>query len=215
MYIFDGVKFAKTLKNEIKKAGFTQSEFAERTGIPLSTLRTYMDEKSTTEPKATYLYRIADALKIPIENLLNSKKTKIKKSITPVDIISAINLLIDAYGEHIVSEHFIKEWHQTANGYPDELISQDGYAIKINDAKIQNYINNIKNKGQIKYELQKIDASDKYDELLENWADIDNCIFENGHIYNPSTQELKFNKNTFEWDVEEKFEEILDDDLPF
>lgn len=185
-YEFDSVKFGKRLKDKIKKAGYTQEQFAEEIGTSVTTITSYF---SGTMPKAENLLNMARGLNTTVENLLDDEdKTKvITENITPKDIISAINVLIEAYGYDCIIK--INDEEMTMDyfsGCPTtEKVEYNAICIK-QDKKIQYYLENLKQKGHLRYELSSVGEKDAYIKLLKKWADIDGCIFKDGFIYNPA-----------------------------
>ncbi|WP_459479635.1 helix-turn-helix domain-containing protein [Clostridium saccharoperbutylacetonicum] len=88
--------------NNIKKCrldkGINQKEFAKILGIPVSTLANY--ENDHREPKTEVLIKIADALLIPIDELLNAETTSFSsKLITSILQMNHITI-VDASEEY-------------------------------------------------------------------------------------------------------------------
>ena len=207
-YIFDGKKFGERLKKEIKKAGYTQESFAVELDTNVTTIRSYFNG---TMPKADKILNIARALNTTVEYLLTGDEVVIEdnKKITPKDIINAINTLTEAYGCKCIKQISFDE--VTFNGdYPDE-IKVNYNAICINDdEKIQYYLEQLRTKGYLKYELMNVDEEEAYYKMEKSWANIDDCIFANGFIYNPIKQDIRLidGKKRVVWSNN-------DEDLPF
>lgn len=208
MYNFDKKNFADILKTEIKKAGYTQEEFAEKCNISAQSLRDYLNPKKATTPNTATLCDIANTLNISIDELFNQKAMSKAANITPKDIVNAINLLLEAYGNETVQSHSVEKEIFDHIGVCTAIGTYEEACIYIDDDRIQKYLERIKKNGAIKKDLEAVDALDKYYELLERWADIDDCIFEKKHIYDPKCQKLTWNLVTQNYDIE-----FVSDDL--
>ena len=191
MYKFDSKSFSLKMKTAIKNQGYTQEQFAELSGVPLATLRSYISDDKM--PKAEPLKRIAEALNTSVDCLLDNEEetsTIVSKSITPKDIINAVNVLIEAYGENSIREITVeKPTIDLNNGYPNYEDVQCNAICIADDERIQSYLESIRTKGSIKNELSKVGEEDTYNKLLKKWANIDGCIF-CGLIYDPSNEAL-------------------------
>ena len=189
-YVFDGKKFGERLKSAIKSAGYTQEQFANELDTNVTTIRSYFDG---TMPKADKILNIARALNTTVEYLLTGDEVvnEENKPITPKDISNAINILTEAYGYDCIEEkEFTEVFFDGASGYPRNTTVKHN-AICINeDKKVQWYLQQLRTKGHLKFELSSVGESEAYSKLLKQWANIDGCIFENGFIYNPQTEEI-------------------------
>lgn len=189
MYQFDSKVFSKKLKKAIKEAGYTQKQFADVSGVPVATLGSYLNDDKM--PKAEALYRIAAALNTSIENLLDNEKKAVSKTITPKDIINAINTLTEAYGYDCIKDIEIEELDidEQSGNFENINVCYKALCIK-DDKRVQNYLKQLNDKGFLRFELSKVGENETFAKLLKEWANIDGCIFENGFIYNPSENEI-------------------------
>lgn len=88
--------------NNIKKCrldkGINQKEFAKILGIPVSTLANY--ENNHREPKTEILIKIADALLIPIDELLDSETTSFSSNLITSMLQMEHITIVDASEEY-------------------------------------------------------------------------------------------------------------------
>lgn len=88
--------------NNIKKCrldkGINQKEFAKILGIPVSTLANY--ENNHREPKTEILIKIADALLIPIDELLDSETTSFSSNLITSMLQMEHIAIVDASEEY-------------------------------------------------------------------------------------------------------------------
>lgn len=71
--------FRDNLKNELHYQGVTVKELSARTGIPVATLDCYLGTRSTV-PSVYSAIKIAHALQITVEQLVDGKKLNTEKS---------------------------------------------------------------------------------------------------------------------------------------
>ncbi len=212
MYKFDGTKFSEKLKAAIKNAGYTQAKFSELTGIPVSTLASYLNEGRM--PKAESLYIMAKALNTSMDNLMEYNEpieSQPHEEITPADIINAINILTEAYGYWII------------RGAPfiDNNEENVANSLEIMDFKVHSYLESLRTKGDTLIALEGIGEGEAVKKLKAKWANIDDCIFENKHIYSPYVADARgiIGYHRYEQDkdcwvtIEE--DSAYEDELPF
>ncbi len=97
------MNFGNRVRDLIEKAGMTQEDFAEEAGVKNSTLQGYLQGKS--QPKAETIGNIARALGVTTDELIyGTKGNALAKQewIRTEDIINALSILVDAYGEYAV-----------------------------------------------------------------------------------------------------------------
>ena len=73
------MKQSEAIKLARKKAGFSQKKLAEKTGLSIATIQGYEQEKYL--PKIENLTKIADALNVPLSDLINSEALSLTDSI--------------------------------------------------------------------------------------------------------------------------------------
>ena len=105
-----------------------------------------------------------------IENLLDNEEDTVSKTITPKVIIDAINTLIEAFGYDCIFG---------IEKYPDDHYIK---VIGIDDKPIQLYLKQLEVNGSVLEQLKNIGETEAYNKLIDKWADIDNCVYEDGHI---------------------------------
>lgn len=204
-YKFDKELFSRRLGDLIKDAGFTIEEFSEASGLSLSSLKTYLygktekDQKTNTtikkftEPGAENLYKMAEALERPIENLLEDYSiTRFNKAITPADIVKAINTLIAAFGVECIAMVDYPEACPSTDVQDGEIVFlPNSYnTICIPDGRMQNYLSKLKVSESLKNDLINLGEEKTYQRLLNEWANIEGCIFKDGVIFNPNTERV-------------------------
>ena len=147
--------FKDNLKYEIKKAGFTQEDFADKIGIGGSTLRTYLSKKNNTIPDLTLLCKMCDVLNCDIDYLIgriNFTTHAAKQVYTFTGIVEEaymhLKVLKDNKGTDadirlstlnkiLVSEEFNEILHYISNA----RIAYTGFPIKYN-SKYLSKLNN-------------------------------------------------------------------------
>ena len=214
LFTYDGKKFGERLKKAIKKANYTQKEFAKQIKSTETTIRSYFNG---TMPKADKLFNMAKVLNMSMESLLTDEEVQLpKKTITPKDIISAIDVLTEAYGYEIIVEtkSEVKEMDYSS-GYTDTVTRKVNAICIKDDSRIQSYLNNLKEKGFLSFELSKVGEEDTFTKLKKQWANITDCIFENGYIYNPKLERISIDSHGQYYVERLPISEMDIEDLPF
>lgn len=100
----------ENLKRERKAAGYTQREFAQLLGMPVSTYSNY--ENGNRDPGPETLKKIADALDVPLDRLLSISE-QMEKLSRPEN-----RKLLDQVAEEIdIPSETILEWLQNKENY--------------------------------------------------------------------------------------------------
>lgn len=103
---YSGRELSKRLAECIKKTGLSRKEFAQKCGVPLTTLNGHYNvEDVNFKINSDTLYKYAKALNVSADYLLmggEAKAAKVDSVITPSDVVTAALTLIKAYGTGIV-----------------------------------------------------------------------------------------------------------------
>ena len=142
------------LKRLIAEKNMNQIEFAKLCNVSEASLRLHIRGEIKKGINCDCLYAYSRELNVSMEYLLTGVETKKPIAIKYVDIINAINLLIDAFGTEIISP--------CSEEFAD--------CLYIADEAIQTYLEKIRLNGHIREDLERINEGETYNKMRREWA---------------------------------------------
>lgn len=158
----------------------SRAELAKEIGIGVSTLENNL--KGATSMSVETLTKIASRLNVSIDWLLFGDIANSNTHENNVEyLIHCINVLLKAFEKNMTIENV--EYYTS-----DDLFKNSYMAFVIKDDRISDYIKNYKESEPTRRNLELINQSELYNEILKKFINAHELKIKDGHLYNPENE---------------------------